>query len=221
MLFKNNGITFCLKVIFWNRDIFLWGFPDTPFWYAHFVQTVSLFQRFFLQPNQQASSHYYRKIYAMWFLLSESEKYIMIWSSAQRKIYLRIDKKIYLSYFSVNFSCLNILSLYQLFRDFEIFLHVSIWVVPILGDHSFSRSNLPQIWPCKWKQKIIQLINKPNNGVTGAKLIKRKAFEALIKRSWSLWNIFSSSIQEKNTIILSIKLWEENFLKQAFLGFVV
>ena len=39
------------------------------------------------------------------------------------------------------------LSLYQLFRDFENFLHVSIWVLPILGAHPFSRSDLPKMQP--------------------------------------------------------------------------
>ena len=32
---------------------------------------------------------------------------------------------------------MNILSLYQLFRDFEKFLHVPIWALPILGAHPF------------------------------------------------------------------------------------
>ena len=57
----------------------------------------------------------------------------------------------------------------------------------------------------KWKQKRIQLINKPTNGETHAKLSKRKALVYQVKKKLvivQLCNIMFSLIPGKNTIIL-------------------
>ena len=51
------------KVIFWTRDIFHWGFPDSPFQYRCYIQAVIVFQWFLLQLTQQASLCYFKKIY--------------------------------------------------------------------------------------------------------------------------------------------------------------
>ena len=71
MLFKsirNNTSTICLEVILRTRDIVRWGFPDSPLWYGLYIEAVIVFQLFFLQPTQRASSYYFRRIYRMWFL---------------------------------------------------------------------------------------------------------------------------------------------------------
>ena len=70
--------------------------------------------------------------------------------SVQREIYLQISKWVYFSYFLSTSVALNMSSLYQLFHDFENFLHVPIWALPILGTHLFSRSNLSYMrpWTC-------------------------------------------------------------------------
>ena len=71
MLFKsigNNISTICLEVILRTRDIVRWGFPDSPLWYSLYIEAVIVFQLFFLQLTQRASSYYFRRIYRMWFL---------------------------------------------------------------------------------------------------------------------------------------------------------
>ena len=76
----------------------------------------------------------------------------------------------------------------------------------------------------KWEQKRIQLINKPTNGETRAKLSKRNAFVYQVKKNWSLCNIMFSSIREKNTIILLFYQSNDGgrtFSNKAFLDLLV
>ena len=64
----NYTLTICLEVILQTRDIVHWGFSDSSMQFRCYIQAVIVFQGFFLQPTQQASLHYFRKIYIMWFL---------------------------------------------------------------------------------------------------------------------------------------------------------
>ena len=60
----------------------------------------------------------------------------------------------------------------------------------------------------KWKRKRIQLINKPTNGETRAKLSKRKAFVYQVKKKLIIvqYHVFIDSKKEYNhSIILSIE----------------
>ena len=70
MLFKSIGITprSNLEVILRTTDIVRWVFLDSPLWYGLCIEAVTVFQLFFLQPTQRASSYYFRKIYRIWFL---------------------------------------------------------------------------------------------------------------------------------------------------------
>ena len=57
MLFKSMlecTSTICLKVVFRTRDIFRWGFPDSPLQYRCYIQAVIVFQSFFSRntPNK-------------------------------------------------------------------------------------------------------------------------------------------------------------------------
>ena len=121
--------------------------------YGCCIQAVIVFQWPFLQPIQRASLYYFR-IYTMWFLLHlfccndllnfqkfcecvdatflfpyESHDNCSIdsrkkWSEVLHSNNLHIDKKIYFSSFSVNFSKLQLLWTYwlQLRHDFENFM---------------------------------------------------------------------------------------------------
>ena len=102
-----------------------------PPWFVYLPKLLRKCRYTFLVPNESA-----------WQRL-ERHREIMVWISAQREIHLQINKKIYCSYFAFNFDCFEHLSLYQLFRDFENFLHVPTWVLPNLGAHLFSGSSLP------------------------------------------------------------------------------
>ena len=68
----------------------------------------------------------------------------MVGSSARREAYLQIDEQVSFSYFFSTLVALNILILYELFRNYESFLHVPIWVLAILGAHPFFGSNCPR-----------------------------------------------------------------------------
>ena len=61
---------------------------------------------------------------------------------ARRDLFADWQVDLFLLFFST-LVALNILILYKLFRHFERFFHVSIWVLPILGTHPFFRSNFP------------------------------------------------------------------------------
>ena len=78
------------------------------------MQTVIVFHWIFLLPTQRAS--------LSWQLL-ERQWEIMVWSYARRKIYLYINLSGWISLYLLSASvALNILSVYQLFHDFENFM---------------------------------------------------------------------------------------------------
>ena len=88
-------------------------------------------------------------------------------NSAQRKIYLHINKYIYFSYLFIYliFFALpsNIMILYELFCNFlKFFLHVPICMLPIFGAHQFFGSTLPQMQPCRYTRRQTADCHKAN-----------------------------------------------------------
>ena len=61
----------------------------------------------------------------------------------KRDVFANQKVGLFLLFFLSTSVALNILSLCQLFHDFENLLHVPILVLPILDPHPFSESNLP------------------------------------------------------------------------------
>ena len=78
MLFQkhwNSISSICSKVILRTRSIVRWGCPNTPFWYGRCIQAVIVFHWLFLQPTQQASLHYFRRIWTM----TSSASFLLSW----------------------------------------------------------------------------------------------------------------------------------------------
>ena len=188
-----------MKVILETRDIFLLGFPLSPFWYAHHIQAVCVSQWFFLQHTQQASLHYFRKKYTMWFLLQESEK-LNFWSSAWRKIYLHIDGKIYFSYFSFIFTCFQYMESSTVISWFWKFLPVSIWVPTCFPEVICSRygtASFPFSHVARLIGRLVYWFGHPNFGTQNNTnfsffrcISKKKKFEVAVNDfivHWIIW----------------------------------
>ena len=160
-----------------TRDIVRWRFSDSPFWYGRYVHAVIAFQWVFHSlPSEvlcifSGGCTWYRLLHrfchndlftfqfctcvddrflvpieSAWISLGRQRE-IMVWSSARQDIYLQIDKKVYFSCFSFNFSRFEHIESLTVISWFWNLFHVLICVLPILGDHPFWGSNLPLIRP--------------------------------------------------------------------------
>ena len=77
----------------------------------------------------------------------EKQWEIMVWSSARRKIYLHINLSRFISIYFLSASvALNILSVYQLFHDFENFMSL-FWRFQFLAPTSFLEVIYPRYNP--------------------------------------------------------------------------
>ena len=143
------------------------GFPNSLLRYWCYIQVVIVYQWFFLQPTQQASLYYFKKIYTMWFLLHLfryhdlfcvcADDTVLVlnesndnfwrdgakqWSEVlhtTRFICMSISRFISFIFLSTSIA-LIIFSLYQLFPDFENIVSLPILALPILDAYPFSKN---------------------------------------------------------------------------------